>query len=373
MERKRNLITSALCSVLALSMMAGCANSSSANKAADNAAAQTETATETAFVDNKFENWNDDSKPKQVLYDFVKNAVDKNSEGYIPPENRVAVFDMDGTLISETNPYYIEWMMYLYRVLEDPNYEAPEEIKTYTEEVIKPALYSGNVTDEIDAQFSQYQAKVYEGMNMDDYEQYVLNFLKQPVNGQSDLTYGESFYMPMRNVVDYLQDNGFKVYVVSGADRLTARAAASSELGIPKDQIIASDTAIVAGKQGDEDGEFYTFEAGDEVVRSGDLIIKNLKMNKVSAIAKEIGVQPVLAFGNSSGDESMLLYTINDNKYPAEAFILMCDDTERDHGNEAKAQKTKDMAEKDGFNAVSMKNDFKTIYPEKAKLTEIKE
>ena len=122
--------------------------------------------------------------------------------------------------------------MFFYRVLEDPNYQAPEEIKKYTEEVLKPAVFCGTVTDEIDDQYSIYQSKVYEGMSLDDYEKYVQNFLDQPVNGQSSLTYGESFYMPMRNVVDFLQTNGFKVYVVSGADRLTTRAAVSKELGI---------------------------------------------------------------------------------------------------------------------------------------------
>ncbi|MCF0261025.1 MAG: haloacid dehalogenase-like hydrolase [Erysipelotrichaceae bacterium] len=364
MNGKKNLIICAVCSALALGAGYGIGYSS-ANQSVPLTAAQT------AFTDSSFEYWTENSQAKQVLHDFVKNALDKNSAGYIPPENRVAVFDMDGTLISETNPYYLEWMMYFYRVLEDPDYQAPEEIKKYTEEVLKPAALAGKVSDEVDAQYSIYQAKVYEGMTMDEYEKYVQDFLEKPVNGQSGITYGESFYMPMRNVVDYLQTNGFKVYVVSGADRLTTRAAVSKELGIPKDQVIASDAAIVASKQNGEDGEVYTIEAGDKIIRSSDLIIKNLKMNKVSAIAKEIGVQPVLAFGNSSGDESMLLYTINNNPYPAEAFILMCDDLERDHGNEEKAAKVKKMAEKDGFHAVSMKDDFKTIYPEKAKMTEI--
>lgn len=323
------------------------------------------------FVENDFEYWTKDSKVKQQLIDFVKNATDPKSEDYIPVENRIAVFDMDGTLLSETNPYYFEWMMFFHRVLDDPTYKAPEKIKKFVTDVAEPAVYDGKVTDEIDAQFSEYQAEVYKDMTLEEYEKYVQDFMDLPVNGQDGITYGESFYMPMRNVVDFLQDNDFQVYVVSGADRLTTRAAVTKELGIPANHVIASDSEIVATNEGDEDGEFYGYTKDDELVRGEELIKKNLKTNKVTAIAREIGIQPVLAFGNSSGDESMAIYTITDNEYPAEAFLLLCDDTERDHGNVEKAEKVAEMCKKDGFNTISMKNDFKTIYPEKAEKTEI--
>ena len=368
MNRKRNLIIFAVCAafVLAGSYGADC-------RAAGYTAPVSSAASETVFTENGFECWSDKAEAKQILHDFVKNALDKNSAGYIPPENRVAVFDMDGTLISETNPFYLEWMMFIYRVLEDPAYQAPEEIKKYAEEVIKPAAYAQKSTQEMHERISEYQAKVYEGMSLDAFEKYVQNFLDHPVHGQSSLTYRESIYMPMRNVVDFLQSNGFKVYVVSGADRMTARTIASSELGIPKDQIIASDTAIAAGRQNNQSGAYCVLESGDQLVRSGPVTFSVINLNKATAIAKEIGMQPVLAFGTSSGDESMLLYTITNNKYPAEAFILMCDDVERDHGNAEKARSIKKLAEKDGFHAVSMKDDFKIIYPEKAKMVEITE
>lgn len=345
--------------------MAGCSSTAGTDKKTD------DNQTADAATETVLEYWTDDSKPKEVLTTFVENAVNPDSEGYIPEANRIAVFDMDGTLLSETNPYYFEWMMFFHRVLDDDTYEAPEEIRTFVTEVAKPAVYAGKVTDEIDAQFSQYQAQVYDGMSLDDYNTYVQDeFMNLPVDGQEGITYGESFYMPMRSVVDYLQDNDFEVYVVSGADRITTRAAVTKELGIPANHVIGSDTEIVGSKQSDEDGEFYTWSA-DEVVERGDTLLKkNLKTNKVTAIAREIGIQPVLAFGNSSGDESMALYTINNNEYPAEAFLILCDDTERDHGNEEKAASTKEMADKDKINAISMKQDWTTIYPEKAKITD---
>lgn len=366
---------SVLCTAAMITGLAGC-NAAPADQKNTDSAKQSEETTENKETaanssENAFEYWTEDSEPKAVLTEFVENAVNPDSEGYIPVENRIAVFDMDGTLLSETNPYYFEWMMFFHRVLDDENYEAPEEIKTFVTEVAKPAVYAGKVTDEIDAQFSQYQAQVYEGMNLDDYIDYVQNeFMNLPVDGQENLTYGEAFYMPMRNVVDYLQDNDFEVYVVSGADRYTTRAAVTKELGIPANHVIGSDTDIEGSKQGDEDGEFYTWQADEEVIRTGDLLKKNLKTNKVTAINREIGIQPVLAFGNSSGDESMALYTINNNEYPAEAFIILCDDTTRDHGNTEKAESTKEMAEKDGFNAISMASDWTTIYPEKATMTD---
>lgn len=324
-----------------------------------------------SFEENDFEYWTNDSKAKQKLVDFVKNATNPNSKDFIPIETRIAVFDMDGTLLSETNPYYFEWMMFFHRVLDDPTYKAPENIRKFVEDVAEPAVYDGKVSDEIDAQFSEYQAEVYKNMSLDEYEKYVQDFMDLPVNGQDGITYGESFYMPMRNVVDFLQDNDFQVYVVSGADRLTTRAAVTKELGIPANHVIASDSMIEASNEGDEDGEFYGYTKDDELIRGEELIKKNLKTNKVTAIAREIGIQPVLAFGNSSGDESMVIYTITDNEYPAEAFLLLCDDTQRDHGNTEKAKKVADMCKKDGFNTISMKNDFKTIYPEKAEKSEI--
>lgn len=86
--------------------------------------------------------------------------------------------------------------------------------------------------------------------------------------------------------------------------------------------MIGSDESLVASGQGDEDGLDYTFTKDDKVVTGGEFLIKNLKTNKVTVIQQEIGVQPVLCFGNSSGDAAMVNFTINHNKYKAAAFML---------------------------------------------------
>ena len=96
---------------------------------------------------------------------------------------------------------------------------------------------------------------------------------------------------------------------------------------------------MVAADQGDEDGLNYVFDEDDIVVLGGDFLIKNLKMNKVTVIAQEIGEQPVLSFGNSTGDASMAQYVVCNNPYASLAFMLCCDDTIRENGDEAKADK----------------------------------
>ena len=119
---------------------------------------------------------------------------------------------------------------------------------------------------------------------------------------------------------------------------------------------------LVADNQGDTDGLNYVFDENDKVVLSGEFIIKNLKMNKVTVIAQEIGDQPVLSFGNSTGDSSMAEYVTSNNQYRSLAFMLCCDDTVRENGNEEKADKMFALCEEFDWVPISMKNDWTTIY-----------
>lgn len=126
--------------------------------------------------------------------------------------------------------------------------------------------------------------------------------------------------------------------------------------------MIGSDESLVASNQGDSDGLDYTFTKDDKVITGGEFLLKNLKMNKVSVIEQEIGVQPVLSFGNSSGDGAMANFVITNNKYKSAAYMLCCDDTERENGNTEKAENMYDLCEENGWTPVSMKNDWTTIY-----------
>nr|MCR5647710.1 hypothetical protein [Acholeplasmatales bacterium] len=144
--------------------------------------------------------------------------------------------------------------------------------------------------------------------------------------------------------------------------RFICRALASEVFNIPYNQIIGMDTAIVGENQSNTDGLDYQLSQGEEVIKGDSLLIKNLKMNKVVAITKEIGKQPVLAFGNSSGDTSMLNYAINNTKYKGQGYMLVADDNDRDYANLEKAESLRSTWINNKFHVISMKNDFKTIY-----------
>ena len=118
--------------------------------------------------------------------------------------------------------------------------------------------------------------------------------------------------------------------------------------------------------QRDADGLKYIYQNDDSLVR-GKFKNKNLQMNKVSAIVREIGKQPVLAFGNSKDDASMLNYAISGNKYKSASFMVLCDDLQRELGDEKKADNCRQMAKHYGWNTISMRYDFKTIYGDKVK------
>lgn len=112
----------------------------------------------------------------------------------------------------------------------------------------------------------------------------------------------------------------------------------------------------------ERNGLTYVFDVNDEVILGGDFLMKNLKMNKVAVIVQEIGIQPALSFGNSTGDGSMAEYATSNNPYKSLAFMLCCDDTERENGNIEKAEKMVALCEQLDRVPVSMKNDRTTIY-----------
>lgn len=348
----------------------GCTSSSDTESTETEASADTKEKTDTDKASDKeiFTDWNQDSAVLTKLTDYVDSVTDESSKDFIPVEDRIAVFDFDGTLFCETFPIYFEWQMYAERVLNDSDYEATEEMKSVGEEILE-AGKTGVISDELEKEHANFAAKAYAGMTMDEYSDYVRNFLDTPAEGFDGLQRKDAFYLPMKEVVNYLQDNDFTVYIVTGSDRLAVRTAIEDVLDIPESQIIGMDVNLVASGQGDTDGLDYVYQESDQVVRGDQLLIKNVKMNKVSLIAQEIGTQPVLAFGNSSGDISMAEYVTLNNPYHSEAFLLVNDDTEREHGNLEKAQSSRETFEKYGWNVISMKDDFANIYPEGVTVT----
>ena len=312
----------------------------------------------------EFKYWND-CESLTSLKDYVKDVTNKKSENYIPVEDRIAVFDMDGTLCGELFPEYLEYLLLAYRCLDDPEYEASDDLVEVAEMIRESGKnYKTPNVSGFDLIHANAQAKAFAGLTPDEFIAYVKNFLQLDAEGFEGLKYADSIYKPMIEVVSYLQENDFTIYVVSGSDRMICRAVACEVLNLPENRIIGMDVTLVASHQGDNDGLHYQFnDAGEDIlVRGDELIIKNLKMNKVLQIAQEIGKQPVLSFGNSSGDVSMHEYTVSNNKYKAMAFMLVADDTERDHADMTETNKRIASWEKYGYTIISMKNDFKTIY-----------
>ena len=309
--------------------------------------------------------WTESAPLKKELTDYMNAITAEGSADFIPVESRIAVFDMDGTLCCETDPGYFDHKLLYRRVVEDETYKdkASEEEKA-TAEIIKGYFESGEYPSGLDVKHGTAVATAFKGMTPEEFDAYVKDYRSQPMEGYNNMTNGEAFYKPMLQVIDYLQANDFTVYIISGTDRLITRGLAEGVVNIPLGHMIGSDESFVASNQGEEDGLKYTFSKDDKLITGGEFIIKNLKMNKVSVIEREIGRQPVLCFGNSSGDFAMANYTINNNEYKSGAFMLCCDDLERENGNTAKAEKMYTSCEENGYTPVSMKNDWTTIYGE---------
>ena len=176
------------------------------------------------------------------------------------------------------------------------------------------------------------------------------------------MTRGEAWFRPMTEVVSYLRDNGFDIYVVTATERNIVRAIVDGELGIDPSHVIGTEYGYKATGQGDEADGDYTFQKDDKVVFDGSYEGENAKTPKVDAIVREIGKQPVLAFGNSSGDVAMMDYTLAGNPNPSTAFMVLADDDVRDHGDAEGAAKERAEWEEAGFTVFSMKDDFATIY-----------
>ncbi|MCR4676203.1 MAG: haloacid dehalogenase-like hydrolase [Sphaerochaetaceae bacterium] len=309
--------------------------------------------------------WTEGSEAKNAIVSFVEAATDKDNPGYIPMERRVAVFDMDGTLLSETIPDYIDHFVLRARVLNDPEYR--EKASDFEKEIVNRILELSETSSPVgglDVEHGKALASAFSGMTVDEFISFVQTNVKTlPVEGYEGLLRGDTFFLPMVQLIQYLQKNGFTVYIVSGTDRFICRALVSgSAIDLPFSQIIGSDVLLKATNQGDTDGLKYTYTSSDEVILGGEMVKKNLKMNKVTAIVREIGVQPVLSFGNSSGDAAMANYTITSNSYPSLAFMLCCDDTVRENGNLEKAASMYSMCAQNGWIPVSMKNDWTKIY-----------
>ena len=305
--------------------------------------------------------WREDSEAASSIMEFVSDAVDLRSDGYIPVEDRIAVFDLDGTIFCETYPSSFEYMMFIHRALYDDSYQAPEGMKEFARR-LEEGIEEGELPKNCGINLARYAGEAYEGMSIDELKEYTQDFMDSRAEGFEELMRGDAFYKPMVSLMEYLKDNDFECYIVSDTDRTVIRALIKDKLPVPESRVIGRSYVLEASGQLGDDGQDYQYTAEDEVIFGTGPVSRVTNMNKVSVIADEIGKVPVLAFGNSTEDLSMARYTVNNKDYEGRAYIVLCDDTEREHGDMDRAEELKAECEELEFGTISMHDDFETIY-----------
>ena len=305
--------------------------------------------------------WSADSTVAQSLRDYVTKVTDPASgDNFIPVEDRVAVFDMDGTLTCETYYTYYDTMMFIEYCLVDHPDDVSDELKQ-----VAASIKPGYVADET---LARNFAKAYAGMTPEEFHEYAVEFGKKETASFNNMRYIDNFYLPMAELVRYLYENDFTIWVISGTERTTTRAIVENSPirdYVTPNHVIGTDFEVKQkGYENVASNMDYKYENGSELVLTGGFIQKNLNSNKSIYVEKEIGQRPVLAFGNSGSDTSMMYYAIDErNVYPAQAYMIVADDSEREWGTQDWEKKSAEYTEK-GFVPISMKNDFAQIYPE---------
>ena len=304
--------------------------------------------------------WTDGAEAKKALIDFVNDATQEGGKNYIPVKDRIAVFDMDGTLACETYYTYYDTMMFIEYCLNDHPERVSDELKE-----VAASIKPGYTADET---LARNFAKAYAGMTVEEFYKYVVEFGQKKTASFNNMRYIDNFYLPMVELVKYLYENEFTIYVISGTERTTTRAiVANSPIKdyVTPEHVIGTDFEVKQkGHENESSNMDFKYENGDELVFTGGFIQKNLNANKSIYIEREIGQRPVLAFGNSGSDTSMMNYAIDSrNPHNALAFMIVADDDAREWGTQSWEEKSADYAAK-GFIPISMKNDFSVIYPE---------
>ncbi|MBO4220774.1 MAG: DUF3089 domain-containing protein [Clostridia bacterium] len=302
--------------------------------------------------------WNEGTGAKKSLVDYVSAVTNEDGPDFIPVRDRIAVFDMDGTLACETFYTYYDTMMFIEFCL----YDHPERVSDELKEVAA-SIMPGYVADET---LARNFARAFAGMTVEEFYDYAVSFGQKKTASFNGMRYADNFYLPMVELVKYLYENGFEIWVISGTERTTTRAiVANSPISdfVEPEHVIGTDFEIKQKGHEDEPSNMnYKYEDGDELVLTGGFIQKNLNGNKSVYVEREIGKRPVLAFGNSGSDTSMMNYAVDSrNPYRAQAYMIVADDGEREWGTQDWEAKSADCIAK-GFIPVSMKNDFAKIY-----------
>jgi phosphoglycolate phosphatase-like HAD superfamily hydrolase len=296
--------------------------------------------------------WND-GPSKKAIVSFVEKVTKEGTADFVPPAERIAVFDNDGSLWCE-KPMYFQFLFALDRVKalapEHPKWKEKEPFASLLKGDLKGALGGGEKA------MLEIVKATHAGMTTEQFNAIAKEWMKTARHPKYKRPYNQCIYQPMVELLAYLRGNGFKTFIVSGGGVEFMRPWTEEAYGIPPEQVVGS-SGVVQFEM--KDGKpVLTKEPKVEFIDAGP--------GKPVGINRFIGRRPIMAFGNSDGDLQMLQYT-SAGERPGFALIVHHTDAAREFEYDrqsriGKLDKALDEAQSKGWTVVSMK-DWKVIFP----------
>lgn len=297
--------------------------------------------------------WND-GPAKQSITAFVEKVTNSNSPDFVPPAERIAVFDNDGTLWSE-QPMYFQLIFAIDRVKalapQHPEWKDKEPFASLLKGDVKGALAGG------ERAMLEIVMASHAGMTTAEFEKTVKDWIAVAKHPRFNRPYTECVYQPMLELLHYLRAHKFKTFIVSGGGVEFLRPWTEKVYGIPPEQVVGSSVKA----------KFEIRDGRPVLVRLPELNFIDDKEGKPVGINSHIGRQPIAAFGNSDGDLQMLQWATT-GPGPRFGFIIHHTDAAREWAYDrdshvGKLDKALDEAKAKGWTVVNMKNDWKRVFP----------
>ncbi len=299
-----------------------------------------------------------DTQTKQDILDFVAAVTDESSADYVPPAERIAAFDNDGTLWCE-KPMYIQLDLLLRKLAgqaeSDSSLRSQQPWKAAWEKDFD--WLGGTVTKHYQGDDSDLQVllggivSLSADQAVEQVEAEAKEFIENERHPTLGLTYRDCIYQPMLELLQYLEANGFINYIVSGGGRDFMRGFAFDLYGIPRERVIGSTVAY----------RFVENDGGGEIVQRAELDVIDDGPGKPVQIWNVIGRRPILVAGNSNGDLPMMAFAGGPSS-PALQLLVVHDDAEREFDYVAGAEKAISAARTNSWTVISMKDDFKVVF-----------
>jgi phosphoserine phosphatase len=309
--------------------------------------------------DDHLRSWND-GPTKKAIVEFVRKTADKASPDYVPPGERIATFDNDGTLWSE-QPMYVQALFAFDRVKalapQHPEWQTQEPFASVLKGDIKGALAGG------DKALLEIVMATHAGMTTDEFQQTVRDWIATARNPVTKRPVLEMVYQPMVELLAYLRAHGYKTFIVSGGGIEFMRPWAEQVYGVPPEQVVGSSIKT----------KFEIRDGKAVLVRLPELNFIDDKEGKPVGINQHIGHRPIAAFGNSDGDRQMLEYATSGSG-PRFGLLVLHDDKAREFAYGPAtglpdshvgtfSQALYDEAKQRGWVVISMQKDWKRIFP----------